>query len=168
MGLVLGIDPGSHFTGYGLVQEVDGVLRCIAFGVLEGAKKDALPQRLATIGQGLQEIFHQYKPTAVAIEKTFFAKNADSATKLGQARGVCLYEAARAGAPIFEYAPTEIKASIVGHGRAPKEQVQFVVQALLGLPPMARFDMSDALALAIHHARISTTHQRMKDLEILT
>ncbi|MDZ4677156.1 MAG: crossover junction endodeoxyribonuclease RuvC [Oligoflexia bacterium] len=168
MGLVLGIDPGSHFTGYGLVREVDGVLRCIAFGVIEGNKKDSMPKRLLDIGLGLQEIFQQHKPDAVSIEKMFFAKNADSATKLGQARGVCLYESARFGCPIFEYAPTEIKASLVGHGRAEKEQVQFIVQALLGLPAMARFDMSDALALAIHHVRIATTRKRMKDLEVLT
>ena len=102
----------------------------------------------------------------MAIEKTFFSINADSATKLGQARGVCLYEGAKAGLKIFEYNPTEIKASLTGHGRASKDQVQFLVQALLGLPPMTKFDMSDALALAIHHVRISTTREKMKAMEM--
>ena len=166
MEIVLGIDPGSHFTGYGIVKEVNGNLRCIAFGVLEGRPKDPYNQRLLTIGEGLAEILKQHQPTAVAIEKTFFAKNADSATKLGQVRGVCLYEVGRAGVPIFEYNPTEVKSNIVGNGRASKDQVQFLVQALLGLPQLSKFDMSDALALAIHHARWSMTKTKMREREI--
>lgn len=166
MELVLGVDPGSHFTGYGIVSEKEGTLKCLAFGVLEANVKDSFARRLLTIGEGFAEICRQYQPTCMSIEKTFFASNADSAIKLGQARGVLLYEGAKAGLSIFEYNPTEVKSSIVGNGRASKEQVQFLVQALLGLPPMKKFDMSDALALAIHHARISTTKRRMKDLEL--
>jgi crossover junction endodeoxyribonuclease RuvC len=168
MDLVLGIDPGSHFTGYGIVKEINGRLQCIAFGVLEANAKDPFAQRLLTIGEALAEIFRQYEPTAVALEKVFFAKNADSATKLGQVRGVCLYEAARAKVPIFEYNPTEVKSSIAGNGRAGKDQVQFVVQALLGLPTLRKFDMSDALALAIHHSRQAATKKKMRESEILT
>lgn len=167
MKLILGLDPGSHITGYGLVREIAGNLRCEAFGILQaidGSKN--LSDRLLTIGKGLEEILRSYKPDSAAVEKTFFAKNADSTTKLGHARGVCLYELAKAKVKIFEYSPTEVKRSLVGSGRAGKDQVQFMVQALLGLPPMSPFDMSDALALAIHHARIATTQEKLKQLEI--
>jgi crossover junction endodeoxyribonuclease RuvC len=164
--VVVGIDPGSHFTGFGVVTETDGALKCISYGVIEVNHKESFAKRLLTIGNGMNEILNQYQPTSMSIEKTFFSVNADSATKLGQARGVCLYEGAKFGLPIFEYNPTEIKASLVGHGRASKEQVQFVVQTLLGLPAMSKFDMSDALALAIHHARLSTTRKKMKQNEM--
>jgi crossover junction endodeoxyribonuclease RuvC len=161
--IVIGIDPGSQFTGYGIVTEIDGRLRCLAFGVVEASLKDTFSKRLLTIGQGLNEIIDLHKPTVMAIEKTFFSINADSAIKLGQARGVCLYEGARFGLEIFEYNPTEIKSSIVGNGRAPKDQVQFLVCALLGLPAMGKFDMSDALALAIHHTRVSATKIKLEN-----
>ncbi len=165
---IIGIDPGTLFTGYGVVTENHGFLQCLAFGVIESKPKLPMAQRLLSIGMGLEEIFKKYKPSAVALEKTFFAKNADSVAKLGQARGVCMYEAAKAGVEISEYNATEIKKGLTGSGRAEKEQVQMMVQALLGLPAMARFDMSDALALAIHHVRVSATLQKIKTTEILT
>lgn len=164
--LILGIDPGSIVTGYGLVHESRGRLHCVSFGSFEGSPKDSFSRRLLTIGRGLAEILAKYKPAAVAVEKTFYAKNVDSVTKLSHARGVCIYEIARAQVPLFEYLPTEIKASVVGNGRAGKDQVQFVVRGLLGLPVLEKFDMSDALAVAIHHARIATTREKMKQLEI--
>jgi crossover junction endodeoxyribonuclease RuvC len=167
--ITLGIDPGSRITGYGIVLEEDGNLRCLDYGILQGSKKDTLSQRLLSIGQGLEKIFSKHQPHAVAIEKTFFAKNVDSVTKLGHARGVCLYEATKAGVPIFEYNPTEIKLNIVGHGRAGKDQVQILVRQILKLNSayMTEFDMSDALALAIHHSRISTTLKKIKERELL-
>jgi crossover junction endodeoxyribonuclease RuvC len=170
MGIIMGIDPGSIVTGYGLVTEIAGELRCLEFGALDGGAKSAHGERLLKIGQGLEKIFRDHKPHAVAIEKTFFAKNADSAIKLGQARGVCLYEAARAKVPIYEYSPTEIKLSVVGNGRADKEQVLFVIGHLLKLKvdALAKFDMSDALALAIHHCRLSSTLNRLRNREITT
>src|SRR5437868_5835643 len=91
-GPILGIDPGSHLTGYGVVTERGGNPQCLAFGVLEGEQDALLPQRLYKIGEGLREIIRQYSPSAMVIEKTFYAKNADSASKLGHARGVCIYE----------------------------------------------------------------------------
>jgi len=166
MGLVLGIDPGSLITGYGIVDERDGDLHAVIFGVLEAGSRETLARRLLTIGQGLNALFDKYKPASVALEKTFYAKNVDSVTKLGQARGVCLYEAARAQVPVFEYAPTEIKSSLAGSGRASKDQVQFLVRTLLKLPAMEKFDMSDALALAIHHSRISTTKNKIREMEL--
>ena len=118
MALVLGVDPGSLLTGYGIVNEVSGCLHCVAFGVLEGKPKDSFSQRLLQIGESLSEIIREYKPKAMALEKSFYAKNPDSATKLGQVRGVCMYVAAKARVPIYEYSPTEIKSQIVGNGRA--------------------------------------------------
>jgi crossover junction endodeoxyribonuclease RuvC len=166
MKLVLGIDPGSVTTGYGIVGESGGALHCVAYGVFEGNAKESLAKRLLIIGRGLEEIITQHEIAAVSLEKTFFAKNADSAAKLGQARGVLLYECAKAGLPVFEYNPTEVKASIVGNGRAEKEQVQFVIRTLLNLPAMGKFDMSDALALAVHHVRIATTQAKMREMEL--
>jgi crossover junction endodeoxyribonuclease RuvC len=168
--ITLGIDPGSRITGYGLVVEEAGTLSCLDFGILKGESKAPLAERLLEIGQGLQNIFLKHQPHAVAIEKTFFAKNVDSVTKLGHARGVCLYEAARAQVPVFEYSPTEIKLNIVGHGRAGKDQVQILVRQILRLKSveMSTFDMSDALALAIHHCRIWTTLKKMREREITT
>jgi crossover junction endodeoxyribonuclease RuvC len=166
--IILGIDPGSRITGYGFVVEEAGELRCLDFGILQGSPKAPLTERLLSIGLGLEKLILKYLPDAIAIEKTFFAKNVDSVTKLGHARGVCLYEAARAKVPIFEYSPTEIKLNIVGHGRAGKDQVQMLVRQLLGLKSalMSTFDMSDALALAIHHSRISATLKKMKEREL--
>lgn len=159
---VVGIDPGSLFTGYGVVVENHGSLRCLAFGVIETKPGLPMSQRLLSVGEGLRDILTKYRPAAVALEKTFFAKNADSAAKLAQARGVCLYESARASVPVFEYNATEVKKGITGSGRAEKEQVQMMVQAMLGLPALGRFDMSDALALSIHHVRVCSTIGKLK------
>jgi crossover junction endodeoxyribonuclease RuvC len=166
MNLVLGIDPGSVVTGYGLVAEEGGRLVCISYGVFSGGLKKSFAQRLLSIGEGLREVLEKYKPTSVAVEKTFHAKNVDSVTKLSHARGVCIYEVARAQLPVFEYLPTEVKGSVAGNGRADKAQVQFVVRGLLGLSAMEKFDMSDALAVAIHHVRLSTTQEKMKAREV--
>jgi crossover junction endodeoxyribonuclease RuvC len=168
MGIVMGIDPGSIFTGYGFVVETAGELSCVDYGAIDGGAKSSHSHRLFRIGQGLEELFKKHKPQAVALEKTFFAKNVDSAIKLGQARGVCIYEAARAQVPIFEYSPTEIKLNVVGNGRADKEQVQFMIRQLLKLKssPIEKFDMSDALALAIHHCRLSATLGKLQAREI--
>ena len=168
--MILGIDPGSITTGYGVITEESGKLRCVDFGTLGATNQTSFSQRLLVIGRGLQDLFIQYKIRAVAIEKTFFAKNVDSVTKLSHSRGVCIYEAARAGVPIFEYNPTEVKMNVVGHGRAGKDQVQIVVRQLLKMTNanMAKFDMSDALALAIHHCLIAGTMQKIKEREITT
>ena len=174
MALILGIDPGSITTGYGLVEETpsQGKLRCVAFGIFEAPAKASFAQRLLSIGQGLGEILAIHKPDAISLEKTFFAKNVDSVTKLSHARGVILYEIAKAKIPVFEYSPTEIKSSVAGHGRADKQQVQLMIQVLLGLQTngemFRKFDMSDALALAIHHLRIATTAEKMRRREVQT
>jgi crossover junction endodeoxyribonuclease RuvC len=168
--MILGIDPGSITTGYGIITEERGELRCVAYGTFGASNKTSFSERLLKIGEGLQELFKEHKIKAVVIEKTFFAKNVDSVTKLSHARGVCMYEAARAQVPIFEYSPTEVKMNVVGHGRAGKDQVQIVVGQLLkmNIQQMAKFDMSDALALAIHHCLNAGTMQKIKEREITT
>lgn len=164
--ITLGIDPGSYFTGWGVVHEsATGEMKCLGYGVVVGPRDLGVTDRLLAIGQGVREIIQEFKPNSLSIEKVFFAKNADSALKLGQARGVILYEAAQAGLPIFEYNPTEVKSSIVGNGKAAKEQVQFLVGVLLNLKNFSKLDASDALALAIHHSRIQKV-QDMMDSEI--
>ena len=165
--IVLGIDPGSIVTGYGVVTEqLGGQLRCLNFGTVEALPKLTIAKRLFEIGSGIRSVLEEFKPDAVALEKVFFAKNVDSALKLGQARGVILYECARSGAPVFEYNPTEVKSSLVGNGKAAKEQVQFMVQTMLGLRQIQKLDASDALALAIHHTRLTTTLELMKSNEV--
>jgi crossover junction endodeoxyribonuclease RuvC len=164
--VVLGVDPGSHMTGYGVIANRAGRLQVIAMGAIDGGKSKSLAERLLLMGEGLREVIRCYSPKEIAIEKSFYAKNADSALKLGHARGVCLYEAKRAGLHVAEYTPTEIKLSLTGNGRADKTQVGFMVKALLGIPTIAGLDISDALALAIHHARVSDTVMKMKEMEI--
>jgi len=166
--MILGIDPGSVTTGYGIITEDEGELRCVAYGVIESPPKTSIAKRLLKIGQGIQKLFQEHKLKAVVIEKTFLAKNVDSVTKLSYARGVCVYEAARAGIPIFEYSPTEVKMNVVGHGRAGKDQVQILVGQLLKISTaqITKFDMSDALALAIHHCRVEGTWEKLREREI--
>ncbi len=167
--MILGIDPGSITTGFGLITEEKGEMRCVEYGSWGATSKTIFTERLLFIGLGLQEIFLKYKIRAAVVEKTFFAKNVDSVTKLSHARGVCIYEAARARVPIFEYSPTEVKRNVVGYGRAGKDQVQLVIGQLLKLPTdvMTKYDMSDALALAIYHCRVAGTKQKIKEREIL-
>lgn len=157
--IALGVDPGSQTTGYGIIRAENGELKCLSAGFIETDTKLSMAERLCEIGTQLAEIIAEFKPTAVSVEKVFFAKNADSALKLGQARGVILYESARAGVAVFEYNPTEVKKSLTGNGRAEKEQVQFIIKATLGLGVISRLDVSDALALALHHSRVSETQE---------
>jgi crossover junction endodeoxyribonuclease RuvC len=163
MGIVIGIDPGSRRTGFGVLKYQNDDLECLEFGVFEPKSTLSYNERIFLIGQGLRKILAKYKPDVMAIEKAFFAKNADSALKLGQMRGICIYEAACHKAKVFEYAATEVKLALVGRGRAEKDSVQMVVRAVLNLPPMEVFDMSDALALAIHHARHSDGIARLQE-----
>lgn len=165
-GPVLGVDPGTLTTGFGIVEERHGRLVCVSAGTIETKASDSLPQRLLKIGEGLRTLISKYRPASLVIEKTFVAKNVDSASKLGHARGVSMYEAAREGLDVFEYTPTEIKAGICGSGRAEKEQVSMMVRSLLGLKEVEKLDVTDALALAIHHVKLSQTRDQMQRSEI--
>lgn len=154
---ILGIDPGSIATGYGVVEKVSGSLIHIADGTVRAKGSMKLPERLLPIFDGLQEVIVEYEPHAVAIESIFFARNVKSAAILGHARGVALLAAARAQLAVFEYSPMEVKQSVVGYGAATKEQVQKMVKALLKTDHLSAPDAADALAVAIchiHHHRI--------------
>ncbi len=166
LGPVLGIDPGTLTMGFGVVMEKRGNLVCLAHGTIESKSSKALPERLLSIGNGIKSLIEKYRPVSLSIERTFVAKNVDSASKLGHARGVCMYEAAKMGLKVFEYAPTAVKAGICGSGRAEKEQVALLVRALLGLKTTQKLDVTDALALAIHHLRVSQTLTRMFEHQV--
>lgn len=158
---VFGIDCGTEFTGYGVVESDDGAgvagLRFIVAGTVRLDKKQKTPLRLMQIYRELSKLIELHQPDVVAIEEVFFAANAKSALKLGQVRGVALLAAAMCGKPIAEYAPLSIKSAVVGYGMAAKEQVQFMVMRILKLetaPDSA--DAADALAVAICH--LNTAH----------
>lgn len=150
---VLGIDPGSRHCGFGVVEARSGSrVVHIAHGVISPRATDPLEKRLTLIFEELTEVIRAHVPVACAVEEIFFAANAKSALVLGHARGVALLAAARAGLPVQSYAPTLVKQSVVGTGRAEKEQVTRMVSVILGIPATERSDASDALAIAITHA----------------
>jgi len=152
---VLGIDPGSRVTGFGVIEVLrNGRLQYVASGCVRAGKGE-LGDRLRTVHDGIAEILDTYRPAALAIERVFLAHNADSALKLGQARGAALVAVAREGLEIAEYTALQIKRAVVGKGHAEKTQVQHMVKALLELSGTPQADAADALACAICHAHHS-------------
>lgn len=151
--LVIGIDPGTAITGYGLVKEdTSGKLTAVDFGVIRTPAKMAMPERLLDLYQQLKEITLLHQPDCAAVEKLFFQKNVKTAITVGQGRGVAILALAEAGLPVAEYTPLEIKQSVVGYGGADKVQVQQMVKALLTLDQIPKpDDAADALAVAICH-----------------
>lgn len=148
--IVLGIDPGTAMTGYGLVERTGSRLRAVDYGCLETPAGMPLPERLLLIQDGLIDLIESHRPDLVAVERLFFNKNVQTAFAVGQARGVALLTAARFGLPVHEYGPHEVKLAVTGHGRAEKVQVQRMVQVVLGLAVLPRpDDAADALAIAI-------------------
>ncbi len=158
---VIGIDPGSRVTGWGIVQEVSGVLRLINCGAIRTASSAKAPfaERLASIYVQLAEIIDTNKPEEAAIEQVFTAKNAMTALKLGQARGVAVAACAQHGLSVFDYEPTLVKKSLVGTGRAEKSQVAFMVARLLNTKATWAADTSDALGVAICHLTMRRFNQ---------
>ena len=149
---VLGIDPGTAITGYGIVEGEDDNLAALTYGAITTPANQPLPQRLQQIYRQLQALIAEWRPESAAVEELFFSKNARTALVVGHARGVALLALADAGLPIQEYKPAEVKQAVAGYGRAPKEQVQGMVQLLLGLNEIPRpDDAADALAIAICH-----------------
>ena len=147
---VLGIDPGSRRTGYGLVAVRDRAAEYVASGCIKAEIGD-MPQRLGTIYRGVSELIDQFNPTELAIEEVFLAKDPSSAIKLGQARGVAIAAAVAADLPVYEYAARRVKQALVGTGRGSKEQVAHMVRILLKLPGAPQADAADALAIALCH-----------------
>jgi len=159
---VLGIDCGSEYTGYGVVEDGPGHrLFCCACGAIRLRPRDTMALKLQQIYSQLSDIITEHQPDMVAIEDVFYALNVKSALKLGQVRGVAMLAAAVAGLDVAEYAPLSIKSAVVGYGKAEKEQVQSMVTRLLALaePPQSA-DASDALAIAICHLHTAATLRR--------
>ena len=149
---IFGIDPGSERTGYGCVETDGRVARLVLCGAITAPARDLFPQRLARIHRELVSLLNSCRPDCVAIESLFHAVNAQTALKLGHARGVAVLAAVEGGYPVVEYTPAQIKRAVVGYGRAEKHQVQQMIKLLLGLAkPPSPHDAADALAVAICH-----------------
>ena len=159
---VLGIDPGSLITGFGVVEEEANGLQALAWGALRTSAKQTLPERLKRIYAGLTESLRAWEPDAVSIEQVFFADNPKTALTLGHARGVALLTVAHADLPLVEYSALEIKMAVVGYGRAAKSQVQQMVKHLLHLDAIPQpADAADALAAAICHLHTHSFQRRL-------
>jgi crossover junction endodeoxyribonuclease RuvC len=148
---VLGIDPGSRITGYGIVEQQGSRLVHVDNGAIFTDSAADFAGRLKQIFEGLSTVIAEYRPDQVAVENIFFSTNVQSALKLGQARGAAIVAAVHAGLPVAEYTALQVKQAVVGQGRAEKGQVQKMLKALLGLPEIAQADASDALAVAVCH-----------------
>jgi crossover junction endodeoxyribonuclease RuvC len=148
---ILGIDPGSNVTGYGIVERADGRLRHVAHGTLRPPRRAELPARLAALHRALCEVIRDHAPDLAVVEQVFVAASPRSALVLGEARGVALAAAAAAGLPVFEYGPRAIKLAVTGSGAAAKPEVQRMVRTLLSLAQRPPADAADALAAAICH-----------------
>jgi len=160
---ILGIDPGTVATGWGVIEMTAGSLVHLDHGTIASSSSAAQGSRLKRIYHGLQEILARYEPQGVSLEKVFFAQNAASALKLGQARGVAVLAAAERGVELYEYATAEIKLAVVGYGQASKEQVQKMVASILRVPEPIPADAADALAAAICYLHQRAFHSRIKE-----
>jgi len=150
---ILGIDPGTRITGYGLIDTERNQFRHIDNGCIIPRASAPMVDRLTAIASKIEAIIVEFQPDAVALEKAFFAKNAASALKLGQCRGVIMVVAGQAALPLAEYSPSEIKLAVTGSGRADKEQIQKMIRLRLTLPEEPQADAADALAVALCHAQ---------------
>lgn len=154
--IVIGIDPGSLKTGFALIEVTGPRMKYLSSGTILLESSDHLAKRLLHLANDFDLLLKKYKPDVLAIESLFFAKNAQSALKLGHARGILLMKAAKAGLEVFEYTPAEVKVSIVGSGRAQKDQIAKMIKILLKLPKNFKFnspDQSDALAISLTHVQ---------------
>lgn len=152
--IIMGIDPGTCVTGYGIILvESNRCFKVIDYGCIRPPQKEEAPKRYRIIFESISVLLEEYKPMAFAIETQFIDKNPQSGIKLGMARGVAVLAASLREIPVFEYAPSRVKQAVVGKGRAGKEQVQWMMQKLLGLTSLPEpQDAADALALAVCHA----------------
>ena len=160
--IILGIDPGTATTGYGLVAEdASGDAELVGYGVFQTKAGVPMPERLLTLYRSLSALIREAHPEALAVEELFFSRNVTTALTVGQARGVVLLAAAEAGLPVSEYKPAEVKQALVGYGGAGKRQVQEMLRVMLGLDAIPRpDDAADAIAIAICHLH----SQRLKRL----
>lgn len=153
---ILGIDPGTGITGYGIIDVEGNRLRHVDNGIIKTRATDALPLRLKAIYDGLIRVFGEFSPQNVAVEQVFLAKNPRAALTLGHSRGAAVLAAVNLDLDVQEYTALQVKSAVVGYGHATKQQVQQMVKTLLNLPEIAQEDASDALAVAICHAHSRT------------
>ena len=151
MAILLGIDPGSRITGYGIIEEIGSNSQYVASGCIR-VQTGPLPERLAQIFQGINTVIEMYSPQSVGIEQVFMARNADSALKLGQARGAAIVAAVNHRLEVSEYSARQVKQAVVGKGSADKSQVQHMVASILNLDAPPQADAADALAVALCHS----------------
>ena len=151
--IILGVDPGTLITGYGVIKKNGAALRVLDVGVIKIPSTDTMPLRLKRIYASLCTIIDRFHPDEFAIETAFYSKNAQSALKIGQARGVSILAGVNFEVPVTEYSPREVKNAVVGNGAASKEQVQYMIKNLLKLKTAPKyFDATDALAVAVCHS----------------
>lgn len=160
--IILGIDPGSQITGYGVLTRSNSRLEHIDNGGIFTSAKEDFPSRLHCIFAGVKELIQKFSPDVLAIENIFYAKNVKSTIQLGHARGAAIVAGKEFKLPIYEYTPLAIKQAVTGYGRASKEQIQGMVKQLLKLPEVAYYDASDALAVAICHANSSKLEEKIR------
>jgi crossover junction endodeoxyribonuclease RuvC len=151
---ILGLDPGSRVCGYGVIDQIAGQLRYVECGVLTAPENRAMEARLGEIARGLTEVIRELAPTIVAVEDVFSRQNPRTALALAQARGMALAVVGLAGLEVASYPPASVKKAVSGSGRADKDQVARMVQALIGLRSLPRADATDALAVAITHSHV--------------
>ncbi|HHX58426.1 MAG TPA: crossover junction endodeoxyribonuclease RuvC [Candidatus Moranbacteria bacterium] len=150
--VILGLDPGTAMTGWGIIKETEKGTETVAFGCIETDKSKDAVARLKEIARDLKSLIEKYKPDEVAVEDLFFFKNLKTAIKVAQARGVLLVTSANANLPVFEYTPLQVKQALTGYGRAEKQQVQWMVKEILKLKKIPKpDDAADALAVAVCH-----------------
>ena len=156
---ILGIDPGTRITGYGIIDVEGNRLRHVDNGIIKTRSSDQLPLRLKAIYDGLTAVLKEFSPEAVAVEQVFLAKNPRAALTLGHARGTAVLSAVNCDLEVHEYSALQVKSAVVGYGHAAKQQVQHMVKAVRNLPEIAQEDAADALAVAICHANSRTFKQ---------
>lgn len=161
--IIMGVDPGFAITGYGVLDYTGNKFQLIDVGAITTGAELELADRLLVISDDLDMLIAKYKPDAMAVEELFFNTNVKTAIKVGHGRGVALLSAARAGVKIYEYTPLQVKQSVVGYGRAKKDQVQQMVKIILNLEKIPKpDDAADALAVAICHAHSSSINRLLK------
>lgn len=148
---VLGIDPGTHRMGFGILESDGRSYKLVICGTIRAASKDTIAKRLLHMFESLQKNIQSYKPDVMALETLFFAKDIQAVERIGEARACAMLAASKQGLEVIEYAPSAVKKSVTGNGRASKEQVQFMVKRLLNLKEAPALDASDALAIAMCH-----------------
>ncbi len=158
---VIGVDPGTRVCGFGIVESVKGSLIHVASGAIVPSSGHCITIKLKTIHERLVQLIREFAPDSMSIEGLFFAKNAKSAIKLGEARGVAYLAAALSGLSVHEYAPTEVKLAITGRGRAKKIEVQKIISTILGISTWEGTDVSDAIAIAVCHINLTEKKERL-------